>query len=164
MTQVVSSDPGVIDQFSSLIEGVWIHSFLSNGYIEPDGSFVEREYQAGRAADREAAEAILACVKPFGEGGSKRMGHAAKERSDWERVKYQVMARCVLQKFLDHPELASRLLDTGDMLIIEGNSWHDNIWGDCRCGRPQCDKPGRNWLGHILMGVREALRQLPIQP
>jgi ribA/ribD-fused uncharacterized protein len=164
MTQVVSSDTGVIDQFSTLTEGVWTHSFLSNGYIEPDGSFVEREYQAARAADRNAALDILACANPFGPGGAKRLGHRAKERPDWERVKYQVMTRCVLQKFTEHDELASRLLDTGDMLLIEGNSWHDNTWGDCCCGRPECSETGRNWLGHILMGVREALRQLPIQP
>jgi predicted NAD-dependent protein-ADP-ribosyltransferase YbiA (DUF1768 family) len=64
----------------------------------------------------------------------------------------------VLRKFLDHPELAAELLETGEALLIEGNTWHDQIWGDCRCGRPECAEPGLNLLGQILMSVREMVR------
>ncbi len=151
-----------ITQFSFKAGDKWRHTFLSNGYIEPDGSFVEREYQAAKAADPADAERILACAKPFGEGGAKRLGQSIRVRTDWEEIKYQTMVRLILAKFLDHPELAQQLLETGDALLVEGNTWHDNTWGNCVCGsrdRPACVAWGDNWLGQILMNVREALRQ-----
>lgn len=152
--KVVESNPGIIDQFSIKTDDIWNHTYLSNGYIEPDGTFVEREYQAAKANNSEDAARIIACEKPFGPGGSKRLGREVELRPDWDEVKYQVMTQLVMAKFFDHPELTKQLLDTGDALLIEGNSWHDNIWGDCRCGRPECSKPGLNWLGHILMVAR----------
>ena len=157
--KVVESNPGVIDHFSIQTEDGWSHTYLSNGYIEPDGTFVEREYQAAKAKDDKSASKILACEKPFGPGGAKRLGREVELRSDWDEVKFQIMMRLVMTKFLDHPELAKQLLATGDALLIEGNSWHDNIWGNCRCGRPECSEPGLNWLGYILMAVRESLRR-----
>jgi ribA/ribD-fused uncharacterized protein len=160
MNEKVTYSPGIIDVFSTKTENGWVHSYLSNGYIEPDGSFVEREYQACKTLDPEYAAQVLACTKPFGPGGAKQTGTAAPLRTDWEEVKFQVMAHFVLQKFLDHPELAQRLLATEDNLIVEGNSWHDNTWGDCHCGRKECTVTGRNWLGHILMSTREALRHI----
>lgn len=160
MWRVVESDPAVevIDAFSVYENGEWRDTYLSNGYIEPDGTFVEREYQAAKTLDEVAARQILACNRPFGSGGSKKLGRAAPLRPDWERVKYQVMARLVTAKFRDHPALAAQLVATGDALLVEGNMWHDNVWGDCRCGGPECVKPGLNLLGHILMSVRETLR------
>jgi len=157
--KVVESNPGVIDQFSIKTEDGWFDTCLSNGYIEPDGTFVEREYQAAKANNPEDAAKIIACKKPFGSGGAKQLGHKVELRPDWDEVKYQVMMRLVMKKFRDHPELAEKLLATGDALLVEGNTWHDNIWGNCTCGKPECLNPGLNWLGHILMAVREALRQ-----
>jgi hypothetical protein len=137
---------------------VWKHTFLSNGFIEPDGTFVEREYQAAKTLDKEWYSRILQCTKPFGSNGSKELGRQAPQRADWEEIKYQTMCRHVIQKFIDHPTLAQQLLATGDAYITESNEWHDNIWGNCTCGRPECSTPGTNWLGHILMTTREALR------
>lgn len=158
--KVVESHQGVIDQFSYRMGGNWEHCYLSNGFIEPDGSFVEREYQAAKALHESDAAKILACDHPFGKGGAKRLGREIEMRPDWDDVRYRVMARLVMRKFLDHPDLADKLLATGDSLLVEGNTWHDNIWGDCRCGRPECQATGLNWLGLILMAVREALRQM----
>lgn len=156
--KVVQTNPGVIDQFSIKTEDGWYDTYLSNGHIEPDGTFVEREYQAAKANNLKDATIILASEKPFGPSGAKRLGREVKIRPDWDEVKFQVMTRLVMAKFADHSELAKQLLATGDTLLIEGNTWHDNIWGDCRCGRAECSDPGLNWLGHILMVVREALR------
>lgn len=160
--KVVQEKTGVFEQFSTKIGNEWVHSFLSNGHIEPDGTFVEREYQAAKAAREEDAALILACEKPFGPDGCKKLGRSVELRPDWDQVKFQVMTRLVMAKFKDHPELAEGLLATRDDLLVEGNTWHDNIWGDCRCNRPdhpECKEPGLNWLGQILMCVREALRQ-----
>jgi predicted NAD-dependent protein-ADP-ribosyltransferase YbiA (DUF1768 family) len=49
--------------------------------------------------------------------------------------------------------LADRLLLTGDEELIEGNYWHDHIWG-------VCDGTGTNWLGKILMEIRDELRAI----
>jgi N-glycosidase YbiA len=75
-------------------------------------------------------------------------------RLDWETVKTQVMREAVLKKFLTHADIRDILLSTGDQLIVE-NSPTDYFWG---CG----DKnTGQNYLGKILMSVREELRTLP---
>lgn len=159
MLNSIPDNPGTIDQFSFRDEEGWHHNEFSNGFIEPDGTYVEREYQAAKALKSEDAARILACEKPFGPGGSKQMGRSVEKRPDWDQVKFQAMARFVLNKFLDHESLAQKLLSTGDALIIEGNTWHDNTWGDCRCGgREECEAPGLNWLGHILMTSREAVQ------
>ena len=93
--------PGIIDEFSIRHETGWEHTFLSNGYIEPDGSFVEREHQAAKTWDLPAMAKILACTEPFGPLGSKKMGRALEDqgliRADWEDVKFQFMSRFVLK-------------------------------------------------------------------
>lgn len=49
------------------------------------------------------------------------------------------------------PELKEMLLATGDEELVEGNYWHDTIWG-------VCDGVGENHLGKMLMEIREDLR------
>ena len=148
----------VIDRFAWKEDGLWHHGPLSNGHLEPDGSFVEREYQAySKTTDPAARAVILACTQPFGPHGSKAAGWAVALRPDHDHVKFQVMAHFVAAKFRDHPSLADVLRDTGQALLIEGNNWHDNTWGNCHCGRPTCAAPGLNWLGLLLMSVRATL-------
>ncbi|AUS99373.1 Swarming motility protein ybiA [Nostoc sp. CENA543] len=72
-------------------------------------------------------------------------------RSDWERIKDDVMHKAVLQKFTTHADIREILLSTGDEEIVE-NSPIDYYWG---CG---VDGSGRNMLGVILMEVRKQLR------
>ena len=82
---------------------------------------------------------------------SKRLGRRVKLRSDWEQVKDDVMLDVVRAKFNQHPDLAQKLLATGDEELVEGNDWGDTYWGVCN-GR------GKNMLGKILMRVRAELR------
>lgn len=53
-----------------------------------------------------------------------------------------------------HANLQVKLLETGREILIEGNTWHDNFWGNCKCSRCVCT-PGANVLGSLLMMVRE---------
>ena len=46
------------------------------------------------------------------------------------------MADFLIQKF-KIPTMRQSLVDTGDIIIIEGNIWHDNFWGNCICDRYQ---------------------------
>lgn len=84
---------------------------------------------------------------------AKRLGRQVKLRPDWEQVKTQVMAEIVRAKFTQNPDLAARLLATGDAELIEGTTWGDTCWGiDLRTGK------GENRLGKILMEVRSELQ------
>lgn len=72
-------------------------------------------------------------------------------REDWEHVKFDVMRKAVLAKFRQHAKLRRLLLSTGSAMLVEHTS-RDAIWGDGGDGH------GMNWLGRILMEVRETLR------
>ena len=128
------------------------HRFLSNFYIEPDGTCVEREYQAQKCADYDDIDRF-AKLTP---GQAKRLGRQVKIRSDWEQVKVETMRMLVWQKFVDHNELAKRLLATEVSLLVEGNNWGDRFWGRDKDGMGQ----GENWLGKILMETRRDLQNI----
>lgn len=72
-------------------------------------------------------------------------------RKDWDMVRLVYMYRVVRAKFEQHPELATKLLGTGEQQIAEHASV-DSFWADGG------DGTGQNWLGKILMMVREDLR------
>ena len=95
---------------------------------------------------------IRNCSTP---GAAKRMGRSIHLRADWDAVRIDVMLTLLRAKF-SIPTLAARLLDTGDAELVEGNTWHDNFWGDCHCARC-AGIPGQNWLGAGLMVVRSEL-------
>ena len=120
------------------------YRFLSNFFIEPDGTHVEGEYQAAKTIP--SSDALL----KLSPGQAKVTGRRLKLRRDWEYVKKGVMYNLVRDKFADHPALADALIYTGDAELIEGNYWGDTFWG-------VCNGIGDNHLGKILMEVRERL-------
>lgn len=83
---------------------------------------------------------------------AKRRGQEIGLPTNWDDVKDRAMFNTVSAKFLD-PELAQKLVDTGDEKLIEGNTWHDNYWGNCNCGAVMCID-SQNKLGEILELVR----------
>lgn len=122
------------------------YRFLSNFYVEPDGTCVELEYQSAKCCtdeDREKFNGLTA-------GQAKRLGKTVKLRPDWEDLKQLVMFNLVYSKFEDHKELTDLLTATGTQELIEGNDWGDRYWGVCR-GK------GENELGKILMLVRDLI-------
>lgn len=135
------------------------YAFLSNFYPSPftvDGityPTVENWFQAWKCKDPVQFKAIATAKTP---GEAKRIGRHCALRPDWERIKTSVMYDGLKHKFSD-PTLKQMLLDTGDEELVEGNTWHDNTWGNCVC--PKCtDIQGRNMLGIILMDIRKELR------
>lgn len=134
------------------------YQFLSNFYpcnINYDGlmfTSVEAAFQSAKCAEREDRLQFqhLDPVK------AKKLGRRVRLRSDWEQVKLPILKDLVSQKFTNNPELAAGLLATGGALLAEGNTWHDNYYGDCTCDRCR-DIPGGNHLGMILMELRGAL-------
>jgi ribA/ribD-fused uncharacterized protein len=116
---------------------------------------VEHAYQAAKTLEGADRQKIQSASTP---GLARKMGRKLHQRPDWPEVKVEVMRDLIRQKFEEHPDLQKRLLATGEVELVEGNTWHDNFWGDCRC--PRCAaSPGQNHLGRLLMEVRRHLRE-----
>lgn len=133
--------------------------FLSNFYpsvVNYEGieySTVEHAYQAAKTNDLAQREKIKNIIRP---GDVKKAGKAVTLRRDWNKVKVDIMYDLVYQKFQRHSILRAKLLATHPHALVEGNTWHDNFWGNCTCYR--CAKvEGQNRLGFILMNVRELI-------
>lgn len=68
-------------------------------------------------------------------------------RSDWHRIKQDVMKRALLAKFNQSAELKQLLLATGNRRLVEASPV-DSYWGEGADGK------GQNNLGILLMTVR----------
>lgn len=128
------------------------YRFLSNFYSIPicyEGTVypsVEAAFQAAKTCDPEQRIPFTR----YAPGLAKKEGRRLALRPDWERVKVGIMTKLVRRKFLD-AGLRERLLATGDQELVEGNWWHDIYWG-------RCNGVGENYLGRILMLVRDEMR------
>lgn len=135
------------------------HFFLSNFYpaITPHRGHLfpssEHAYMAAKTDDAGAIETILAAADP---AEAQRIGRAAPLVDGWEQQRFAVMEEVVTAKFTHNPELAVRLAATTGFQLVEGNDWHDQTWGSCRCYEHR-NTPGANALGVILMTVRMRL-------
>ena len=72
-------------------------------------------------------------------------------RSDWEKIKDDIMREVVLAKFTQNKDCREILLSTGDAQLIEHTD-KDKYWADGGNGT------GKNMLGIILMEVRDFLQ------
>jgi ribA/ribD-fused uncharacterized protein len=129
-------------------------SFLSNFHesiVRFEGESyktVEHAYQTQKTLDPWSRRLVREASSP---GEAKQLGKSVKARSDWEKVKVDIMRQLVKKKF-ENPFMTPLLLATGDAEIVEVNTWGDDFWGVCR-------GEGQNILGKILMDVRKELRE-----
>lgn len=138
------------------------YRFLSNFYpskIEYMGLIfptVENVYQLAKNHPELISYKMIEKYQTCSPGKAKRMGKEAKLRSDWDDVKDEFMSIFVSLKFSTNENLKKMLLNTGDKLIFEKNTWGDTYWGvvEDKHGRLQ----GTNKLGKILMRVRKDLK------
>jgi len=145
----MNDDPTkLIDSFTNEFD------FLSNFY-GCDIAFEEKKYpssehafQAAKTFDKSERENIRRANTP---GIAKKLGRKLSLRKDWESVRDGIMLDILRIKFNSHPDLAQKLLDTGDAKLVEGNWWNDTYWG-------VCDGVGKNKLGITLMQVRDEIR------
>jgi ribA/ribD-fused uncharacterized protein len=82
---------------------------------------------------------------------AKKLGRTVELRDGWDDIKYDIMAKAVHAKFEQNPVLHAFLLATNNQPLHE--NCRDAWWG----GGPNF-KGGRDWLGQILMDVRDRLR------
>lgn len=131
------------------------YRFLSNfqsANVVGDGVIyksVEHAFQAMKSLDSKERQMIWQCETP---AEAKRLGRKITLRPDWENIKDSIMLSLVLDKF-KNPLWRKLLLETGDEILQEGNTWGDTYWGVCK-GK------GKNRLGEILMRVRDYYREL----
>ena len=118
----------------------WLSNFIGG---------VEQKYQAAKCKHEEDAQKILR-MKP---GEAKRAGRKVEMRENWEEIKLTVMEDLLRSKFNSEP-FRTNLIKTGNMEIIEGNTWGDKFWGvDLQSGI------GENHLGKLIMKIRSELQQ-----
>ena len=135
------------------------YDFLSNLYrcdIEVEGIVypsVEHAFQALKSNDpairKKIAETSTASTATF-------LGKNLKIKDDWDIVRVDVMRELLRKKFAIKA-LRDRLLSCGDVLFVEGNTYHDNFWGSCTC--PQCGNKGKNMLGTLLHVIRWEIKK-----
>ena len=139
------------------------HEFLSNfsphGFKLQDIWFPTNEhfFQAMKCkvGDLKSFREIVDAPTP---GKAKRIARKVPLRENWDEIKIQIMSDGLGFKFEQNPDIRQKLLDTGEAMLIEGNNWHDNFWGDCKCEKCIL-KMGRNLLGVSLMFLRGRIRQ-----
>lgn len=144
--------------FTKRQNGKTVHNWLSNFWIEPDGTNVEAEYQAEKHRVYPWRRATILRCKP---GQAKKLGRrwplTNYELMEWNNRKIQVMYALVKNKVESHPAIAVALVSTADANLVEANWWHDNFWGDCTCLR--CYHVGENHLGKIWMQLRAEIAE-----
>lgn len=137
------------------------HDFLSNFFpveIDYEGAVyptIEHAFQAAKSLDFAERRAVKQ-AKTAGE--AKRLGRKIRRRADWFDVSLVIMESLVRQKFTAYPELRAKLLETGDIPLIEGNNWNDRFYGAVY-DTTRNEWVGENHLGKILMKIRDELKQ-----
>lgn len=125
------------------------HAVFLNGKIWPT---VEHYYQAQKFAAPIHQELIRCCLTPM---KAKIIAYELSDqhgRNDWINIREQIMLEALKAKFEQHPDIASKLLSSGDRKLIELTE-KDDFWGDSG------DGSGQNRLGQLLMQVRAEIRQ-----
>jgi len=110
--------------------------------------------------DTAGFENIISCETPK---EAKELGRQVVGYDDqiWNDNRYEIVKIGNIQKFNQHPELATYLLETGDLIIVEASPV-DTVWG---IGLTSTSKDidniyawrGQNLLGFVLMEVRDFL-------
>lgn len=135
--------------------------FLSNFYpckiLHKGRTWLTAEhlFQAMKTIDKRNRVRIQRCRTP---AQVKKMGRQIKLRPNWDNIRLDIMRMVLSLKFRQSPMLREKLLSTENQTLVEGNYWHDNFWGDCRCQECVHIK-GENHLGLLLMEIRNKFRQ-----
>jgi hypothetical protein len=131
-------------------------SFLSNFYPSTltykgkEYKTLEHAYQAFKSEDESEQEWIRSMDTP---GKAKKNGQKVHLRKDWDEFKDNLMLELLRIKFLDI-DLLNQLKNTKGYLLVEGNYWHDNYFGNCDCQNCR-NIEGQNKLGKMLMQIRD---------
>ncbi len=134
------------------------HGYLSNlwrcrvVFEEREFPSSEHAYQFGKPRKPEIAEWLTReDVPPAIVATTAHALPVWAVKQDWSDTKVERMRRVIEAKFAQNEEIAKKLVDTGNVTLIEA-SQTDAFWGIGKKG------DGRNMLGVLLMEMREKLR------
>ena len=140
-----------------MIEFTGQYRWLSNFYIEKDGTCVECEFQAEKHHGYPWRKLTILRSSP---SRAKRLGRrfplSNYQLMEWNNRRLSVMRDLLRRKLYDNPDIFVALAMTDDEDLVEKNNWHDNFWGDCTCLR--CFRIGENHLGKLWMELRDEIK------
>lgn len=152
MLSLITEFRGAYDFLSNFYpsEIIFEHVVKSDDVRDVVFPTAEHAYQWQKAAylgDHETCSKIEVAETP---GEAKRLGRKAQGNFECfgPARRISVMKEILQMKFAD-PELRDKLVATFPHILIEGNNWKDRFWGVS-----VDDWTGMNWLGLLLMEIR----------
>lgn len=115
------------------------HAFQTYKCVNKADAVWVRSAPTPRIAKRRASR--------FGEGGRK-----ITLRPDWDMISKSVMDIIVYSKTMLYFDIREVLVNTGNDIIIEGNTWGDKLWGMVKNDKGVWE--GENRLGQSWMSAR----------
>jgi ribA/ribD-fused uncharacterized protein len=106
---------------------------------------IDHAYWSLATDDPPVREQIARAPRPY---DAKKLGQAARRRDGWPVIRLAVMLELLRAKFRQHPDLADRLIATGNARLIN-NAGFSSYWDTASAGR--------NWFGHLLEVIRSEL-------
>jgi ribA/ribD-fused uncharacterized protein len=137
---------GLIKEFQG--EYRWLSNFatVSVTYMDKVYPSVEHAWVASKSEDEIFRDK---CTNPsLHPAEVKSMGDKIKPSQHWVNNKETIMKELLVSKFTKEP-FRTKLIESGNDYIQEGNWWSDTYWGHCL----KTDT-GTNKLGLLIMEVR----------
>ena len=135
----------MISEFSGnhrWLSNFWLCQITMGDLVYPS---TENAYQAAKYPSKDRQQ-FTTCSP----SKAKRLGNMTTLPINWDSEKLIVMRKVLNQKFRANTFNAAILLETGDVPLIEGNTWDDCFWG-------VCNGQGQNHLGLMIMDIRTKL-------
>ncbi|MBL8014854.1 MAG: NADAR family protein [Candidatus Doudnabacteria bacterium] len=118
----------------------------------------EQAYQSMKFNPEQDAHILEAIMQATEAGQAKVISRtfSAHIRPGWNDIKFRIMIKIVLAKMEQHPEIAERLLNTGNRVLVE-DAPDDPCWG--MVTNEVGVVSGSNYMGRVLMFVRYILQK-----
>jgi ribA/ribD-fused uncharacterized protein len=135
--------------------------FTVDGITYPTAEHWMMVSKAKLFGDTQILEKMLAASSP---AEVKKLGREVKnfEPALWEIHKFNIVVEGNFHKFVQHAELKTFLLNTGERILVEASPV-DAVWGigmaadHAKINNPSAWR-GENLLGYALMEVRDKLK------
>jgi ribA/ribD-fused uncharacterized protein len=121
-----------------------------NGYIFPSS---ENLYQFLKIPEKLQKDYINIYLN-ISPQESKKLSKINPIRKEWNKIRINIMYNVLKLKFDQNLDLKEKLLKI-EGPIVEWNNWNDKFWG-----KDLKTNEGKNWLGILLMRLREEYKGL----
>ena len=165
MASCTKLDPVLFFHSSSVFSNFYASKFEIDGQVYKWSEQYMMAEKARLFGDKDSLRKIMAAKTP---AACKKLGRKITPFCDDKWVAHimgaRAMERGLLAKFMQNGDLGAALLATGDRPIAEASPY-DKRWGlGVSAKHPMARDPrqwrslGCNYLGHVLMSVRDTMR------